>query len=164
MTHTPDEPSEAIERVSCPGGCGQSWPAPPPLPEGVDQAKVLDAFYSAVPEHFGSCFGDPKGERHGTVAAAIPLAPNDLAYLRGIRAAIAAMQSVATPSVGEVRDHEFERELRSVLADCSEFLADIDGGLADRCEAMLSQVVAEQHEANLLSQLGSSSDPGGADV
>lgn len=47
---------------------------------------------------------------------------------------------------------EFEKELRGVLADCSEFAADIGNmELADRAEAMLSQVVAEQQEADAMS-------------
>jgi hypothetical protein len=45
-----------------------------------------------------------------------------------------------------LREAEWRKELRGVLADCSEFLADIDGALADRCEAALSQVVAEDTE------------------
>lgn len=56
-------------------------------------------------------------------------------------------------------DEQYRKELRSVLADCSEFLAgDALGGypeakdLADRCEAMLAQVVAEDHERAAMPQ------------
>lgn len=52
------------------------------------------------------------------------------------------------PNTGEglERADEFRKELRSVLADCSVFLVSINEKLADRAEAMLSQVVAEDHD------------------
>lgn len=79
-----------VERVACPD-CKHAWAAPPTLPRNADPSKMLDAFYSAIPEQFGTCPERYGIGSHGTVAAAIPLCENDLMWLRGIRAAIATM-------------------------------------------------------------------------
>lgn len=91
MTNNPVELQDAIERVAlgCPK-CGQHW-RDVELPK--DAAAVLDAFYAAIPEEFGTCMDG--GERHASVAAADPLCPRDLKWLRGIAAAIFANHPLA---------------------------------------------------------------------
>ena len=61
---------------------------PSGLQSGVGcEDAVLDAFYAAIPEEFGTRLD---GGRHATIAASDPLCPRDRMWLRGIAAAIAA--------------------------------------------------------------------------
>jgi hypothetical protein len=101
MTNPNNLSSPGDEMIGC-QDCDKQWPAPPPLPENVNQSEMLDAFYSAIPEEFGTCSERYGLASHGTVAASIPLCDNDLKWLRGIRAAIAAMQSARPQPDGDV--------------------------------------------------------------
>ena len=65
--------------------CGQHW-RDVPMPE--HDIDILDAFYTAIPEKFGTCMAG--GERHAGAAAAIPLSESDQMWLRGLAAAFDA--------------------------------------------------------------------------
>lgn len=96
QTMTINKEQAVSDALSCPK-CGKHW-RDVTLPENA--SEVLDAFYAAIPEKFGTCMPD---DRHATAAASIPLADDDRMWLRGIAAAIEAYRAWEHPLAKMVR-------------------------------------------------------------
>ena len=84
----PEEIGRSALELRC-DKCGQHW-RNINMPD--DAHALLDAFYAAIPERFGQCLGDG---RHAGAAASVELTSDDLMWLRGIAAAIAANHPLA---------------------------------------------------------------------